>query len=144
MVDEFAKLRDEIPDFIDGVVDVAQRGRSLGIHMVLAAQSLRTSFTPAVRANTNLRIALRVTSEAESQDVVDAPDAARIPSGDGARGRAFARIGHERLTEFQTAHVSGRHDPACPGRSRGPAVHFDTALAPSARRRDEEDLPPGS
>lgn len=109
MVDEFAKLREEIPEFVDGVVDIAQRGRALGIHMVLAAQSLRTAFTPAVRANTNLRIALRVTSDDESQDVLDAPDASRIPSGDLARGRAFARIGQERLAEFQTAHVSGRY-----------------------------------
>ncbi len=54
-VDEFAKLREEVPEFVDGVVDIAQRGRSLGVHMVLAAQTLRNAFTPAIRANTNLR-----------------------------------------------------------------------------------------
>jgi S-DNA-T family DNA segregation ATPase FtsK/SpoIIIE len=144
MVDEFAKLRDEIPDFIDGVVDVAQRGRSLGIHMVLAAQSLRTAFTPAVRANTNLRIALRVTSDTESEDVVDAPDAARIPSGDAARGRAFARIGHDRLLEFQTAHVSGRHVRPSDAEVLVRPFPFDTPLAASARRRDGDEPPPGS
>lgn len=144
VVDEFAKLREEIPDFIDGVVDVAQRGRTLGIHMVLAAQSLRTAFTPAVRANTNLRIALRVTSETESQDVVDAPNAARIPSGESARGRAFARIGHERLIEFQTAHVSGRYlDPAAAQALVRP-FEFGSVLAPSLRRGVGDAAPPGS
>jgi S-DNA-T family DNA segregation ATPase FtsK/SpoIIIE len=139
MVDEFAKLREEIPEFIDGVVDIAQRGRTLGLHMLLAAQSLRSSFTPAVRANTNIRIALRVTSEAESADVIEAPDAARIPSGPSFRGRAFARIGHERLIEFQTAHVSGRYsDPAAAEAAVRP-FGFDTVLAPAARRRDGDD-----
>lgn len=107
-VDEFAKLRDEVPEFVDGVVDIAQRGRSLGVHMVLAAQTLRNAFTPAIRANTNLRIALRVADESESDDVIASPLAARIPSGERYRGRAFARTGHSELREFQTAYVSGR------------------------------------
>jgi S-DNA-T family DNA segregation ATPase FtsK/SpoIIIE len=107
-VDEFAKLRDEVPEFVDGVVDIAQRGRSLGVHMVLAAQSLRNAFTPAIRANTNLRVALRVADDTESEDVIASPAAARIPSGKRHLGRAFARTGHGELREFQTAYVSGR------------------------------------
>ena len=31
IVDEFAALVQEVPDFVDGVVNIAQRGRSLGI-----------------------------------------------------------------------------------------------------------------
>jgi DNA segregation ATPase FtsK/SpoIIIE, S-DNA-T family len=110
-VDEFAKLREEIPDFVDGVVDIAQRGRSLGVHMVLAAQTLRNAFTPAIRANTNLRVALRVADESESEDVISSPLAARIPSGERFRGRAFARTGHAELHEFQCAYISGRSSP---------------------------------
>jgi len=110
-VDEFAKLREEVPEFVDGVVDIAQRGRSLGVHMVLAAQTLRNAFTPAIRANTNLRLALRVAEESESEDMIASPLAARIPSGERARGRAFARTGHGELREFQTAYVSGRSEP---------------------------------
>ena len=102
-VDEFAKLREEVPDFVDGVVDIAQRGRSLGVHMVLAAQTLRNAFTPAIRANTNLRLALRVSEESESEDMIASPLAARIPSGESSRGRAFARTGHGELREFQAA-----------------------------------------
>lgn len=142
MVDEFAKLRDEIPEFVDGVVDVAQRGRTLGIHMVLAAQSLRNAFTPAVRANTNLRIALRVTSDTESQDVIEANDAARIPSGESRRGRAFARIGHERLIEFQSAHVSGRHRPPGDATVVVREFVFSDLPIPSARREVRDDGPP--
>jgi DNA segregation ATPase FtsK/SpoIIIE, S-DNA-T family len=109
-VDEFAKLREEVPEFVDGVVDIAQRGRSLGVHMVLAAQTLRNAFTPAIRANTNLRLALRVSEESESEDMIASPLAARIPSGEGSRGRAFARTGHGELREFQAAYISGLSD----------------------------------
>ena len=38
VIDEFATLVKEVPDFVAGVVDIAQRGRSLGIHLVLATQ----------------------------------------------------------------------------------------------------------
>lgn len=109
-VDEFAKLREEIPEFVDGVVDIAQRGRSLGVHMVLAAQTLRNAFTSAIRANTNLRIALRVADDTESEDVISTPLAARIPSGEASRGRGFARTGSgdAELREFQSAYVSGQ------------------------------------
>ncbi len=109
-VDEFAKLREEVPDFVDGVVDIAQRGRSLGVHMVLAAQTLRNAFTPAIRANTNLRLALRVSEETESEDMIASPLAAHIPSGEGYRGRGFSRTGHGELREFQAAYISGLSD----------------------------------
>ncbi len=144
IVDEFAKLREEIPEFIDGVVDIAQRGRTLGIHMILAAQSLRNAFTPAIRANTNLRIALRVTSDSESQDVIDAVDAARIPSTPGRRGRAFARIGHERLIEFQSAHVSGRYVQPEDQEVVARGFSFSDLAVESTRRRRDDDVPPGS
>jgi S-DNA-T family DNA segregation ATPase FtsK/SpoIIIE len=109
-VDEFAKLREEVPQFVDGVVDIAQRGRSLGVHMVLAAQTLRNAFTPAIRANTNLRVALRVSEESESEDMISSPLAARIPSGESSRGRAYVRTGHGELREFQAAYISGLSD----------------------------------
>ncbi|MBK8867262.1 MAG: hypothetical protein IPN45_04185 [Actinomycetales bacterium] len=38
IVDEFAALVQEVPDFVDGMVNVAQRGRSLGLHLILATQ----------------------------------------------------------------------------------------------------------
>jgi len=34
VVDEFATLVKEVPDFVPGIVDIAQRGRSLGIHLI--------------------------------------------------------------------------------------------------------------
>jgi S-DNA-T family DNA segregation ATPase FtsK/SpoIIIE len=70
VVDEFAALVEELPDFVRGLVAVAQRGRSLGLHLVLATQRPAGVVSPEIRANTGLRIALRVNDAAESDDVV--------------------------------------------------------------------------
>ena len=90
VIDEFATLAKEVPDFVDGVVDVAQRGRSLGVHLLLATQRPSGVVSENIRANTNLRIALRVNEAAESSDVIGAPDAARIPRDRPGRVRVTA------------------------------------------------------
>jgi S-DNA-T family DNA segregation ATPase FtsK/SpoIIIE len=105
VIDEFATLAKEVPEFVSGVVDVAQRGRSLGLHLVLATQRPGGSVTESIRANTNLRIALRVSEPGESSDVLGSDVAARI-RGD-QRGRAFSRVGQSEPVEFQAAYVGG-------------------------------------
>jgi DNA segregation ATPase FtsK/SpoIIIE and related proteins len=52
IVDEFAALAEELPDFLDGLIDIAQRGRSLGIHLILATQRPGGVISPEIRANT--------------------------------------------------------------------------------------------
>src|SRR4029450_4250457 len=79
IIDEFATLKAELPDFIDALVGVAQRGRSLGVHMLLATQRPQGAINDNIKANTNLRIALRVQEPSDSRDVIDVPDAAAIP-----------------------------------------------------------------
>ncbi|MCZ2857873.1 FtsK/SpoIIIE domain-containing protein [Blastococcus sp. VKM Ac-2987] len=119
VIDEFASLARELPDFVAGLVGIAQRGRSLGIHLLLATQRPSGVVSPEIRANTNLRISLRVTDGADSSDVLDASDAARIPKS--APGRGFARLGHGALVPFQAGRIGGRR----PGQGAG-------AAAPSA------------
>ncbi|HEY8740821.1 MAG TPA: FtsK/SpoIIIE domain-containing protein [Candidatus Dormibacteraeota bacterium] len=105
VVDEFATLVKEVPEFVDGVVDLAQRGRSLGLHLLLATQRPAGVINDSIRANTNIRIALRMSDDAESADVIGVPDASRIPRT--WPGRGFARTGHQELTEFQAAYAGG-------------------------------------
>ncbi|MGK4905054.1 FtsK/SpoIIIE domain-containing protein [Streptomyces albus] len=106
VVDEFASMARELPDFVTGLVNIAQRGRSLGIHLILATQRPSGVVSPEIRANTNLRIALRVTDNAESQDVIDAPDAAFVSKS--TPGRALVRLGASSLLPFQSGRVGGR------------------------------------
>jgi len=105
VIDEFASLARDLPEFVAGLVSIAQRGRSLGIHLILATQRPSGVVSADIRANTNLRIALRVTDATESSDVIDAPDAARIART--TPGRGFVRLGHGSLVPFQAARVGG-------------------------------------
>jgi S-DNA-T family DNA segregation ATPase FtsK/SpoIIIE len=106
VIDEFASMVRELPDFVTGLVNIAQRGRSLGIHLILATQRPSGVVSAEIRANTNLRIALRVTDAGESTDVIDARDAANISPTHPGRG--YARLGHSSLLPFQTGRVGGR------------------------------------
>ena len=105
IVDEFAALAKEVPEFIEGVVDVALRGRSLGIHLLLATQRPAGVVTPQIRANTSLRIALRVADDDDSVDVIGTREAATLPSE--LPGRAIAKIGPRESALFQSAYVGG-------------------------------------
>lgn len=101
VVDEFATLVKEVPEFMVGIVDIAQRGRSLGIHLILATQRPSGAVNENILANTNLRISLRMLDGAESLSVIGTPDAAAIPTP--LKGRGFARLGPGELVPFQTA-----------------------------------------
>jgi DNA segregation ATPase FtsK/SpoIIIE, S-DNA-T family len=105
-VDEFAALARDLPDFVTGLVNIAQRGRPLGLHLILATQRPSVMVSADIRASTNLRIALRATDPAESARVIDAPDAALIPPH--LPGRGYARVGTAPPVPFQTARVGGR------------------------------------
>ena len=102
VVDEFATLAKEIPEFVEGVVDIAARGRSLGLRLVLATQRPAGVINDRIRANVGVRIALRVNDEADSADVIDDRRAAHIPRS--LPGRAFLKV-HRDVTEFQSAYV---------------------------------------
>ena len=135
IVDEFAALAKEIPEFVDGVVNVAQRGRSLGLHLILATQRPAGVITDNIRANTNLRIALRVADPSESNDVIGTPFAASLSRT--TPGRGVAKVGPQELVTFQTGYVGG-HSPVEKGEAaiRIADVGFGT-LKPWPRRESQ-------
>jgi S-DNA-T family DNA segregation ATPase FtsK/SpoIIIE len=112
VIDEFRALAEELPQFVDGMVRIAALGRSLGVHVVLATQRPAGVVTADIKANVNLRIALRVRDRADSDDVIDAPDAAALDRA--VPGRGYARCGGGSLTMFQAAHAGGRSQASEP------------------------------
>lgn len=105
VIDEFAAMAKELPEFMDALVDIAARGRSLGIHLLLATQRPAGVIRDNIRANTNLRIALRVQDTGDSMDVLNDRRAATI--GRSQPGRGFLRLGATEVVPFQTALVTG-------------------------------------
>lgn len=146
VVDEFAALVSDVPQFVDGMVDVAQRGRSLGLHLVLATQRPAGVIRDNLRANTNLRIALRTADEHDSTDVVGVPVTAHIDPG--LPGRAAVRTGPGRVTMFQTAYVGGRsvgvpHAPTIDIETLtvGPGRPWNVPPAPGAAAAPDDEAP---
>jgi S-DNA-T family DNA segregation ATPase FtsK/SpoIIIE len=107
VIDEFAAMAADLPGFLAALVGVAQRGRSLGIHLILATQRPAGVVSDEIRANTNLRIALRLQDRADAIDIVGVGDPASFPRG--IPGRAMLRLGAGETVVFQTAHSSGVH-----------------------------------
>ena len=95
----------ELPEFLSSLVGVAQRGRSLGIHLILATQRPAGVVSDEIRANTNLRIALRLQDRSDATDIVG--DAQPSLFARGTPGRAMMRLGPGETLVFQTAHSSG-------------------------------------
>lgn len=105
VIDEFAALVGEVPQFVDGVIDIAQRGRSLGIHLIMATQRPAGVIRDNLRANTPLRIALRMADESDSDDVIGVVDAAHFAPS--TPGRAIAKTGPGRIAPFQSGYAGG-------------------------------------
>lgn len=140
VIDEFAELVQELPDFVSGLIRIARVGRSLGVHLILATQRPAGVVTGEMKANTGLRVALRVQDKPDSTEVLEAPDAASISRA--TPGRAYVKTGGaSSLIQFQTARVAGRRK----GTTEGiPKPHVGVvgwerlAYPPPARRKSEE------
>lgn len=112
VIDEFAALKGEVPEFVEGVVDIAQRGRSLGIHLIMATQRPAGIIQDNLRANTNLRIALRMADESDSTDVLGTSEAATLDPA--IPGRGVAKTGPGRLMPFQSGYAGGHTESGPP------------------------------
>ena len=118
------------PDFVTGLVNIAQRGRSLGIHLLLATQRPSGVVSPEIRANTNLRIALRVT------DGERVHRRHRLPRGRPSPSRTpvvpMCGSGASSLVPFQSGRVGGRRPGAASG-GRSPVGGPARLAGPGAR-----------
>ena len=101
VIDEFAKMAREQPELLASLVDVAQRGRTLGVHLILATQRPAGVVNDHIRTNTNLRIALRVQDAEDSLDVIGERAAAELSRH--RPGRAYFRLGPDEVVPIQTA-----------------------------------------
>jgi len=104
VIDEFAELAKEHPSFMEGLVSVVQKGRSLGVHLILATQKPTGSVNPNIWSNLKFRICLRVASLQDSRDMLGRSEAALLPST--IPGRAYFQIGSEVFDLFQSARIS--------------------------------------
>lgn len=122
VVDEFAELLQNHPDFIALFDRICRVGRSLRVHLLLATQSLNTGGARIDKLEPNLtyRIALRTTSSAESKAVIGTPEAQYITNSESGVG--FLRVGMEDPVKFQAAYTGNNYVPASLNRSDASAT----------------------
>ncbi len=78
VVDEFAELKKEEPDFMKTLISLARTGRSLGLHLVLCTQKISGVVDDEIIANSKFRIALKSAAANESKAIVETTDAAYL------------------------------------------------------------------
>jgi S-DNA-T family DNA segregation ATPase FtsK/SpoIIIE len=123
VVDEFAALVAVDAELQSVFADLAARGRSLGLHLILGTQRPAGVVRDAVLANITVRVCLRVLEPAESAAMVGVPDAALIPTE--RRGRGLLRDAAA-AREVQFAR-------AAPGCAERIAEHWRGHPVPEAR-----------
>ena len=111
VVDEFAELLQNHPDFIQLFDRICRVGRSLRVHLLLATQSLNTGGVRIDKLEPNLtyRIALRTTSSAESKAVIGTPEAQYITNAESGVG--FLRVGMEDPVKFRSVFTGTNYVP---------------------------------
>ncbi|TFD30890.1 FtsK/SpoIIIE domain-containing protein [Cryobacterium cryoconiti] len=90
VIDEFATMLTTFPDLHALFVDVAARGRSLGVHLILCTQRPTGVVRDALLANCTLRLSLRVNNRADSVAVLGTDAAAALSAE--APGRCLIAV----------------------------------------------------
>lgn len=107
IIDEFAELKREEPDFMGELISVAQVGRSLGVHLILATQKPGGTVDENIWSNSRFRICLRVQDRQDSIHMLHKPDAAYITQ----TGRCCMQVGNDELYEsFQSGYSGAVYD----------------------------------
>ena len=101
VVDEFAAMLKLDPQLHSLFADLAARGRSLGVHLVLCTQRPAAAVRDGVLANAELRLSLRVNNRADSEAVLGSAVAAELPAR--PRGRAAVRLPDAEVQLVQVA-----------------------------------------
>ena len=105
IIDEFAELKKTNAGFMRELISVAQVGRSLGVHLILATQKPSGIVDDSIMSNSRFRICLRVQERQDSLDMLHRPDAAFITHA----GRGFFQVGTDEVFElFQSAYSGER------------------------------------
>lgn len=101
IVDEFAELKAEQPDFMKELISAARIGRSLGVHLILATQKPSGQVDEQIWSNSRFKLCLKVQSPQDSNEVLKSPLAAEIKEP----GRAYLQVGNNEMFElFQSAY----------------------------------------
>ena len=132
VIDEFAELKKAEPDFMHELISIAQVGRSLGIHLILATQKPSGTVDDNIRSNSKFRLCLRVQDRQDSIDMLHKPDAAFITQAGGC----IIQVGNDEIFEpFQSAWSAALYDDTQTGNDDTASILTHTGKAAIAGNR---------
>lgn len=108
IVDEFAELKAEQPEFMKELISAARIGRSLGVHLILATQKPSGQVNEQIWSNSRFKLCLKVQSQEDSNEVIKSPLAAEIKEP----GRAYLQVGNNEIFELFQSAYSGASEKA--------------------------------
>ena len=111
IVDEFAEMITQNPDYKAKFESITRLGRSFGVSLILATQRPSGAVTDQMRANMKFRICLRVETSDDSKEMLGRPDAATLPA---IGGRGYIQVGGGTLSEVQAAWSGAPYDESKP------------------------------
>ena len=103
IVDEFAELRAEQPDFMKELISASRIGRSLGVHLILATQKPHGQVDDQIWSNSRFKLCLKVQNQDDSNEVLKSPLAAEIKEP----GRTYFQVGNNEIFELLQSAYSG-------------------------------------
>lgn len=103
IVDEFAELRAEQPDFMKELISASRIGRSLGVHLILATQKPYGQVDDQIWSNSRFKLCLKVQNQDDSNEVLKSPLAAEIKEP----GRTYFQVGNNEIFELLQSAYSG-------------------------------------
>lgn len=105
IVDEFAELKQEYPDFMKELISAARIGRTLGVHLILATQKPAGVVDAQIWSNSKFKLCLKVQTKEDSNEVIKTPLASEIVEP----GRAYFQVGNNEIFElFQSAYSGAK------------------------------------
>lgn len=103
IVDEFAELKADQPEFMKELISAARIGRSLGVHLILATQKPAGQVNEQIWSNSKFKLCLKVQTKEDSNEVLKSPLAAEIKEP----GRAYLQVGNNEMFELLQSGFSG-------------------------------------
>ena len=107
VVDEFAELKAEHPDFMKELISAARIGRTLGVHLILATQKPAGVVDAQIWSNSKFKLCLKVQTREDSNEVIKTPLAAEIVEP----GRAYFQVGNNEIFDLFQSAYSGASVP---------------------------------
>lgn len=119
IVDEFAELKAEQPEFMKELISAARIGRSLGVHLILATQKPAGQVNEQIWSNSRFKLCLKVQTQEDSNEVLKSPLAAEIKEP----GRAYLQVGNNEIFELFQSAYSGASERADDGNVKEFAIY---------------------